>query len=903
MGVSVSLSRTTIMARDPMKLNTRNIPLEAYDSLRKWFTLVCSLAMVVLFVINAPFGRFTPTEHARHPIEWFNSQAFMIDGIKGWIFMELVSPITFFFALKKSPLSFYHVPLPDAFSPQGILVTLFLIHYLNRALLSPLRTPSRSKTHVIVTIAGVAFNLCNGYLMGSFLSSPYARIYLGGKAQVKKEKDAAERKPGDKPAQAGEHYGIPSGLLYEYISYPNYFCEWIEWFGFALAASPLPLPIDEQALRNAPTLFAAAGIIFAALKDTLLPLLNPLTWKDIIQQPSQMFAITLTPPWIFFLNEIFTMLPRAIKGHAWYKERFGDRLMPCDKMFARMSPDSFGKYYEICCRWQLLPNSHLTVTMHQCLQLPEVFRIVCNMLDKTDLFHTALTCRRFTDTALDVLWCELSSLVPLLYTLPEEVLGTNDKDEKTVVAPLKLEHIERLRSVYAPRLRVLRLQRVEGHDVQPSFLEVLNVNMDIGILTPNLVHLDWYSEFLGQAYNDLFCSIPLFLSPGLKHLGIHLLSQYESHRDVFSSISSQYRHSDLKELRLTWGFATTITDGGDSLVPYIRQFDDLHALSIPNLPADALAHVASLPNLQNLRLNDIGPRIIPPPSVLLTYASFRALRILSLVSVEMEHFYGIIQHIPPTTPLQLLSISHAPPHTVQASRKNFKGLLSKWQAVVTLANSHCNPDTLLWIDLEDSSYFGPGELTPLFPIQPDAEDPLETIDITPLFRFKNLKTVELSFAHGLWLTKDVAQGIPQAWKSVEFVDLSTNYPPYRQPRITLEDVVRLVAACPKLWGLGLNFDAMNDMPTPGKLILEKPIRRLVHLKVGNSPIVSTEDVTDFLGLHFPRLHKIETWKVGDYGIAPDYSEKWAKVGEGLQQAIINRRLARKEKAEGKGATK
>ncbi|KAJ3544548.1 hypothetical protein NMY22_g2753 [Coprinellus aureogranulatus] len=360
MRVSASLSRTTIMARDPMKLNTRNIPLEAYDSLRKWFTLVCSLAMVVLFVINAPFGRFTPTEHARHPIEWFNSQAFMIDGIKGWIFMELVSPITFFFALKKSPLSFYHVPLPDAFSPQGILVTLFLIHYLNRALLSPLRTPSRSKTHVIVTIAGVAFNLCNGYLMGSFLSSPYARIYLGGqyafdrptfrigillwgigfignvvhdeilldirrKAQIKKEKDAAERKPGDKPAQAGEHYGIPHGLLYEYISYPNYFCEWIEWFGFALAASPLPLPIDEQALRNAPTLFAAAGIILAALKDTLLPLLNPITWKDIIQQPSQMFAITLTPPWIFFLNEIFTMLPRAIKGHAWYKERFGDR--------------------------------------------------------------------------------------------------------------------------------------------------------------------------------------------------------------------------------------------------------------------------------------------------------------------------------------------------------------------------------------------------------------------------------------------------------------------------------------------------------------------------------------------------------------------------------------------------
>lgn len=23
-----------------------------------------------------------------------------------------------------------------------------------------------------------------------------------------------------------EHYAIPHGLLYEYLSYPNYFCEW-----------------------------------------------------------------------------------------------------------------------------------------------------------------------------------------------------------------------------------------------------------------------------------------------------------------------------------------------------------------------------------------------------------------------------------------------------------------------------------------------------------------------------------------------------------------------------------------------------------------------------------------------------------------------------------------------------
>ena len=344
-----------------MKLNTRNTPLEAYDFLRKWFTLACCFAGALLCVINAPFGRFVPTGTAasRHPIPWFNSQAFMVNGRYSWIFMELVAPITFFLALKKSALSFYRVPLPDPFSPQGILVTLFLLHYLNRALLGPLRTPSRSKSHIVVTLVGVSFNLANGYLMGSYLSSPYSRIYTGGqhafdrtsfrvgillggvgfignivhdeilldirrKAQAKKEKEAAERKPGDKPAPTGEYYGIPSGLLYEYVSYPNYFCEWIEWFGFALAASPLPIYFDEQAIRSAPSLLASAGIILETLKNTLLPLLSPLTWLDVVRQPPYFFAVALTPPWIFLLNEMLTMLPRAIKGHAWYKERFGD---------------------------------------------------------------------------------------------------------------------------------------------------------------------------------------------------------------------------------------------------------------------------------------------------------------------------------------------------------------------------------------------------------------------------------------------------------------------------------------------------------------------------------------------------------------------------------------------------
>lgn len=37
-----------------------------------------------------------------------------------------------------------------------------------------------------------------------------------------------------KDRSASTEYYIPHGGLFEYVSFPNYFCEWIEWTGYAL---------------------------------------------------------------------------------------------------------------------------------------------------------------------------------------------------------------------------------------------------------------------------------------------------------------------------------------------------------------------------------------------------------------------------------------------------------------------------------------------------------------------------------------------------------------------------------------------------------------------------------------------------------------------------------------------
>ncbi|KAJ7628471.1 3-oxo-5-alpha-steroid 4-dehydrogenase-domain-containing protein [Roridomyces roridus] len=285
-----------------------------YDGARKWFALASVLVGPLLVVIDAPFGRFTPSSQ---------NSIFLVDGIKSWIVMELVSPICFLNAFFRAPLSTRAAEISLG-SPKSILAGAFLVHYLNRALLSPLRTPSRSKSHIIVPFCAVIFNLFNGSLMGTFLSSPaaptqsaFARptFWLGlalwaagfagniihDEILLNIRRNAKTKGKARDSGKPGEHYAIPHGLLYRFISYPNYFCEWVEWIGFALAADPR---------------------LFTALTSGHLSL--P-TWASLRPSaPPAAFLPLLSPPWIFLVSEILLMLPRAYRGHRWYQRKFGD---------------------------------------------------------------------------------------------------------------------------------------------------------------------------------------------------------------------------------------------------------------------------------------------------------------------------------------------------------------------------------------------------------------------------------------------------------------------------------------------------------------------------------------------------------------------------------------------------
>ncbi|KIY51544.1 hypothetical protein FISHEDRAFT_64226 [Fistulina hepatica ATCC 64428] len=283
---------------------------------RKWLLLTYGVFGPMTLFIDAPFGRFTPSKDS--PL--------LVDGIKAWMIMEIFAPVSFLCAFLACPLSSSDSPRRYS-TYQLILAGLFLAHYTNRAVISPLSTPSRSKAHFLVPIAGCFFNVLNGSLLGSYLSSSMAFAFLEKQSRVifyiglvlwaagfvgnvahdeilldlrrKANSSAHDHKNRSSSSvggagSTGEYYGIPYGLLYSLVSYPNYLCEWVEWFGFALAAAPFP------------------HVDFARL---------PMSLSALLESP---LSQSLTPPYIFLLLEFATMLPRAYKGHLWYRRKFGD---------------------------------------------------------------------------------------------------------------------------------------------------------------------------------------------------------------------------------------------------------------------------------------------------------------------------------------------------------------------------------------------------------------------------------------------------------------------------------------------------------------------------------------------------------------------------------------------------
>ncbi|KAK6334307.1 hypothetical protein TWF730_003520 [Orbilia blumenaviensis] len=278
----------------------------AHVQLFHFFPVVCILQSM----ITTPMGKTSVKSCLNLP------------GKLSWILMELISPISFFLTFylnSKDPIATLSA-LPTS---HKILSVLYLIHYVNRALVSPLRAPAYAPAHIIVLTVATYFNYINGYSLSSFFILQQGNVsevsswwklrfsigvvmwaigFWGNiwhedvlyeirrrakrehleTAKAKKEEGLGEGiervivpdRLVVRAENTGHVYEIPEGGLWSYCWHPHYFMEWVEWTGF---------------------LIAAGGLECA-------PAVN------------------------FLVNEIASMTPRAFQGVEFYKRKFGRRL-------------------------------------------------------------------------------------------------------------------------------------------------------------------------------------------------------------------------------------------------------------------------------------------------------------------------------------------------------------------------------------------------------------------------------------------------------------------------------------------------------------------------------------------------------------------------------------------------
>ncbi|KAJ4357943.1 uncharacterized protein N0V89_002520 [Didymosphaeria variabile] len=257
---------------------------QAACTLFQYFPVVTSLQWVLDWY---PMGKTSNKSRLNIPGKW------------GWAITESTGFATLLYIMYTLPEQQGIKTLPWG---NWTMAGCFTIHYVYRAVLSPLvLNPSMSPMHPILCLGMAAFQIFNAISIGGWLAGygpvtqtdwqgRYWSMEIGliiwawgllGNAfhdddlrEIRRSADRKQRKEAEmtgKPVEGVEKvYMIPKNGLFGYVLYAHYFCEWVEWAGF----------------------WAVGG------------------WR-------------CHPARTFLVNEIATMLPRALQGKRWYEEKFG----------------------------------------------------------------------------------------------------------------------------------------------------------------------------------------------------------------------------------------------------------------------------------------------------------------------------------------------------------------------------------------------------------------------------------------------------------------------------------------------------------------------------------------------------------------------------------------------------
>ncbi|KAJ7160612.1 hypothetical protein C8R43DRAFT_920477 [Mycena crocata] len=479
--------------------------------------------------------------------------------------------------------------------------------------------------------------------------------------------------------------------------------------------------------------------------------------------------------------------------------------------------------------------------MHRCLNILEILSLICCEAgsSKKTLASFAMTCKSFTEPALDVIWAYQDTLANLLRCMPNGLWDMSDDQGNMslnrAVSPSDWDRF----FFYSRRVKSFRFDdryQTRDYPTCPKFLETLYLCLPGSTVFPDLRTLRWCS------YRDsaTLPAIRMFLSPHLESLGVYVLES-PAHLSLLSIIAAQCPL--LKDVEIEC--SEDLTEQRQTFSAFTTGLHYLETLDVPSLDEVALDHLARLPKLTSLRLENQGQINNFPASLTADEVLFPSLRFFDITGDDLDTVMAIVPllahaplaeleiHLPNMTPAtRIAKCFRALAQYGSRCHHNLKSLFitSSWRSGV--------PPT----DTEFTTYLVPAE------------------HLFSLLSFSNLEKVTLTPPLGFDFDDAAIATVASAWPRLRDLYLCSTEVPHAPSRVTFAGLRSLAQHCPRLSILQLPLNAAGPFPQfkPVSGVPRVQQQCLQLIDVGRSPLGSPHAVAAFLSGLFPRLDNIMT---------------------------------------------
>ncbi|KAG1776422.1 hypothetical protein EV702DRAFT_349801 [Suillus placidus] len=485
------------------------------------------------------------------------------------------------------------------------------------------------------------------------------------------------------------------------------------------------------------------------------------------------------------------------------------------------------------------------------------------------LLALALTCKSFTEPALDLLWRHLGGLEPLIRCLPQSLWKEDEKK-------LKFQRTMTLDdwSIFCKyNYRVHSLDHhchktySEPAICDTEILRALSCPPFSLPLLPNLTSLTWT-----EASDETFHYIRLFVTPQLTMLNISALPRSDyggpfftfgpSEQSILSFIAQSCPSVSHFVFRDKYHSIESIGDTSTVL----QCWSHLTSVGIGTVSEAALLHLSNLPSLRVLKFQLPPTPISAATQRLLQRPAFCALQELDVTCKSLVILEAFLEKLTVTPKVLSFTITHG-----AGSARALPALISHLPDV-------CTPNSLRQVRFSITGH------------PPDRDTSFEAAAFQPLFAFRNLRKLDIeSKLYYISVRMDDAAllQMAKAWPHLEELHISRNCGSRYQ--VTPHAFVLLLWHCPRLVSLAVAIDwSTIDLYTISPDIPYQGFshKALSTLFTRGSEIQNPTAIASFISAIAPNVREIEG--SGDpWPIVQDLLEYLPMIREQGRKMMLN----------------